>query len=96
MATLGISQVSFTGARFDDSGDVHECYIVSSTGNYLVTWNLKRVLDNADHRYEIKRMNDRIVDNDFKYSKYPTDEKQLVVTLPNDIQVQRTRKITRL
>jgi len=84
-----IKEVNFTPARFNDLEKDHEKYIVCSTGNFLVTWTLKHVIKGDIYQYEIKYMEDKIVSNEFRYGR----EDSLLVTLPNEIRVQKTKKL---
>jgi hypothetical protein len=48
-----IKDVSFTPAKFDDSKDGNEKYIVSSTGSFLITWSLRNIVKDHKNKYEV-------------------------------------------
>ncbi|ORX86733.1 VID27-domain-containing protein [Anaeromyces robustus] len=73
-------EVSFTPARFD-IGEGLERSIITSTGPYMITWNLRRLKLNHDDSYRIRRCNDTIVSENFRYN----ENKNIVFTSPNNV-----------
>ncbi|KAI8853235.1 VID27 cytoplasmic protein-domain-containing protein [Chytridium lagenaria] len=73
--------VSFTPARFN-CGDEEERSIVTSTGPYVITWNFRRVKQGKLDDYTIKKYNETVVADNFKYGQ----DKAIIVALPGDVQ----------
>ncbi|KAL6121765.1 hypothetical protein NUSPORA_01270 [Nucleospora cyclopteri] len=70
------SHVNFTPAKFDQS----DHFIVSSTGRYLIKWNVSDVLNGDVYNYSIKTLYDQVVDENFVING-----DDIIVALPNDI-----------
>ncbi|OMJ21982.1 Vacuolar import and degradation protein 27 [Smittium culicis] len=81
--------VKFTPARFNTSSGTDgtgsergERTIVSSTGSFVLTWNLRKVLATGrGDSYHIKQHSDNIIANNFTFGV----DKNIVVTMPNDV-----------
>ncbi|KAI2603361.1 VID27-domain-containing protein [Hypoxylon fragiforme] len=71
--------VSFTPARFNTSKTNEESSIITATGPYIIDWNLDKVLRGSKAPYIIKRYEDNVKADDFKFG---TDQ-NVIVTLPN-------------
>lgn len=82
---LGIREVNFRKAHFETGVGVQEQWIVSATGNLIVTWNLKTVRRGKLFDYKLKLAADSVVANQFRYDH--ADE--VVVTLPDDVLTAR-------
>eukprot|EP00834_Sanchytrium_tribonematis_P000465 NODE_8_length_66115_cov_0.981823.p50 type:complete len:140 gc:universal NODE_8_length_66115_cov_0.981823:58894-59313(+) len=81
---LGLQKVNFTPARFDTINGKEEKYIVSSTGNYLIAWSLKKAkLGRND--YQIKKYSETIVGEQFHKPG------QVVVALSNQLVLANKR-----
>ncbi|KAJ1750097.1 Vacuolar import and degradation protein 27 [Coemansia sp. RSA 1821] len=77
--------ISFTPAKFNQApdGNSAEKTIVTSTGPFVVTWNLRRVLGTGrGDAYHIKQYQDVVVADNFRFGQ----DRSIVVTLPNDVQ----------
>ncbi|KAF9193546.1 hypothetical protein BGZ51_009541 [Haplosporangium sp. Z 767] len=72
--------VSFTPARFNTGVNELEKAIVTSTGPYVITWNLRRVCL-GHYEYQIKKYADNVVADNFKYGQ----DRSIFVTLPDDV-----------
>ncbi len=79
-----MGEINFTAAHFN-TGSSLERSIVTSTGPFIVTWNLRAIKLGKLDSYRIKRFRDNIVANDFAYN----DDGRIVVTLPNNVGVAR-------
>ena len=88
VASMGCP-VAFTTARFH-TGEGGERTIVTSTGPYVVTWNLRRVKSGQLYDYQIKRYPDKIVADNFKYGQ----DKSIIVTLPHDVTMISKKSLT--
>lgn len=71
--------VSFTPARFNTSKTNEETSIITATGPYIIDWNLDKVIRGSKSPYIIKRYEDNVKADDFKFG---TDQ-NVIVTLPN-------------
>mmetsp|Transcript_1909 Transcript_1909/g.5753 ORF Transcript_1909/g.5753 Transcript_1909/m.5753 type:complete len:510 (-) Transcript_1909:840-2369(-) len=82
-----MKEVCFTPARFD-VGRSMEKSIVTSTGPFIVTWNFRHVKQGRPDSYQIKRYKDNVVADTFTFD----DDERIVVTLPDDVTVNRVRR----
>jgi hypothetical protein len=69
--------LSFTPARFS-TGGAEERSIITSSGPFVITWSLRRVQQGKLHDYAIKRYEDSVVADSFRYGQ----EQSIVVALP--------------
>ena len=76
--------INFTPAKFN-TGQSQERSIVTSTGPYVITWNFRKVKQNKLNEYQIKKYNDTIVADQFRFR----DDQSIVVTLPNDVSLAK-------
>ncbi|KAJ2079837.1 Vacuolar import and degradation protein 27 [Coemansia sp. RSA 988] len=86
--------ISFTPAKFNQSpdGNSSEKTIVTSTGPFVITWNLRRVLGTGrGDAYHIKQYPDIVVADNFRFGQ----DKSIVVTLPNDVQSVRRSQLAK-
>ncbi|KAJ1914140.1 Vacuolar import and degradation protein 27 [Mycoemilia scoparia] len=82
------SDLTFTPARFNtaphDSDHAHrgERLIVTSSGQFVITWNLNKVLKTGrGDIYSIRKYPDNVVADNFKFGQ----DRSIIVTLPNDV-----------
>lgn len=87
--------VAFTPAKFNTGMDgTEETSIISATGPYIVEWNLKRILRGTKAPYKIKRYEEEVKADDFKFGS----DKNVIVALPNEVNMvakQSFKKPTR-
>ncbi|KAI4142130.1 MAG: hypothetical protein LQ341_003300 [Variospora aurantia] len=86
--------LSFTPARFNAGVDDKETSIITATGPFIVTWNMKKVLAGRKDPYTIKRYEEEVKADDFKYGS----DKNVIVALPNEVNMvakQSFKKPTR-
>lgn len=86
--------ISFTPAKFNQSpdGNASEKTIVTSTGPFVVTWNLRRALGaGRGDAYHIKQYADVVVADNFRFGQ----DRSIVVTLPNDVQSVKRSQLAR-
>ena len=74
------SAPSFTPARFS-TGQSEERAIITSSGPYVITWNLRRVKQGHLYDYQIKKYEDVVVADNFRYGQ----DRSIVVTLPENV-----------
>ncbi|KAJ2725800.1 Vacuolar import and degradation protein 27 [Coemansia sp. Benny D115] len=87
-------EICFTPAKFNQSpeGKQSESTIVTSTGPFVVTWNLKRVLGGGrGEAYSIKQYPELVVADNFQFGQ----DRSIVVTLPNDVQTVTKSQLAR-
>ncbi|RPD67184.1 VID27 cytoplasmic protein [Lentinus tigrinus ALCF2SS1-7] len=80
VAYMGHS-VSFTPARFNMGEGQEENAIVTSTGEFVVAWDFAKVKKGQLDKYEIKKYNENVVQDSFKFG----DDKEIIVALQNDV-----------
>lgn len=73
--------LSFTPARFNTGVDNKETSIITATGPFIVTWNMKKVLARHKDPYTLKRYEEEVKADDFKYGS----DKNVIVALPNEV-----------
>ncbi|KAH8919903.1 VID27-domain-containing protein [Atractiella rhizophila] len=77
---MGGDSVSFTPAKFNTGKDLKESSIVTSTGPFVLTWNVRRVI-NGHTEYRISKFNDNVVAENFRFG----GDKEIIVTLPSQV-----------
>ncbi|KAJ2556911.1 Vacuolar import and degradation protein 27 [Coemansia sp. RSA 1933] len=86
--------IAFTPAKFNQSpeGNNSEKTIVTSSGPFVITWNLKRALGKGrSDAYHIKQYPDMVVADNFRFGQ----DRSIVVTLPNDVQSVRRSQLAK-
>ena len=83
--------LSFTPAHFNTGKDVNEKSIVTATGPFIVTWDLKKVLRGAKDPYSIKRYAAEVKADNFKYG----GDKNVIVALPNEVNMVDKKALKR-
>ena len=73
--------ITFTPAKFNAGEGVTETSIITSTGPFLVTWSLKKVLTGNKDPYNIKRYGDTVIADNFEFGS----DKNVILTLPNEV-----------
>ena len=84
----------FTPAHFNAGENDKETSIITATGPFIITWNMKRVLAGRKDPYTIKRYAEEVKADDFKYGS----DKNVIVALPNEVNMvakQSFKKPTR-
>ena len=73
--------INFTRAHFNTGPNVEETSIITSTGPFLVTWTLKKVLKGERDSYHIKRYAAEVMADNFEYGS----DKNVILALPNEV-----------
>ncbi|PWW80561.1 VID27-domain-containing protein [Tuber magnatum] len=73
--------LSFTIAKFNTGLDADETAIITSTGPFMVTWNLKRVIAGKKDPYTLKRYAEEVKADNFRFGS----DKNVIVALPNEV-----------
>lgn len=74
-------EISFTPAKFNTGMGVEEKTIVTSTGPYVISWELSAVVKGEIGKYKIRQYTDEVKANNFKFG---TDQ-NVIVALPHDV-----------
>jgi len=73
--------LSFTPAKFNTGVDAAETAIITSTGPFMVTWNLRRTVAGKKDPYQIKRYSEEVKADNFRFGS----DKDVIVALPNEV-----------
>jgi hypothetical protein len=73
--------LTFTRAHFNTGPDIQETSIITSTGPFLVTWSLKKVLAGQKDPYQIKRYAAEVMADNFEFGS----DKNVILALPNEV-----------
>jgi hypothetical protein len=73
--------LAFTPARFNTGVDSDETSIITATGPFIITWNLKKVLAGRKDPYTIKRYGENVMADNFRFGS----DKNVIVALPNEV-----------
>jgi VID27 C-terminal WD40-like domain len=83
--------VSFTPAKFNTGPDVAETTIVTSTGPFVITWSMKKILKGQKDPYSIKRYADEVKADNFRFNS----DKGIIVALPNEVDMVMKKALQR-
>lgn len=86
--------LNFTAAKFNTGLDADETAIITSTGPFMVTWNLRRTVAGKKDPYSIKRYQEEVKADNFRFGS----DKNVIVALPNEVNMvgrQTFKKPTR-
>ena len=75
------SPISFTPAKFNTGIDQNETSIVTSTGPFVITWTMKKVLAGNKDPYAIKRYEAEVKADNFEFGT----DKNVILALPNEV-----------
>lgn len=82
------AEVSFTPAHFNTGSD-HETSIVTSTGNYVVSWSFEAVKKGNPFAYVLKRYGGTVVRDDYTYGS----DQSIVVAFEDDVQLAKRAQL---
>ncbi|TCD69662.1 hypothetical protein EIP91_006679 [Steccherinum ochraceum] len=83
--------VAFTPARFNMGENQDENAIVTSTGQFVVAWDFSKVKKGQLDKYEIKKYEDQVVQDNFKFG----DDKNIIVALQNNVLAVNKKNLRR-
>ena len=86
VAKYNLKEVRFTNARFNT--EAPETSIITSTGEFLVTWSFSKVKKGILSDYKLKAMRKSVCDNHFRFGS----DRAIVVTLPEALKLQKRKK----
>ncbi|KAK7061778.1 VID27 cytoplasmic protein-domain-containing protein [Favolaschia claudopus] len=84
------SEISFSPARFNQSETDAENAIVTSTGQYVIAWDFNKVKKGLLDKYEIKKYEDLVVQDNFRFG----DDKEIIVALANNVVAVNKKQLT--
>ncbi|KII95143.1 hypothetical protein PLICRDRAFT_169822 [Plicaturopsis crispa FD-325 SS-3] len=73
--------INFTPARFNQGEGQTENAIITSTGQFVIAWDFAKVKRGQLDKYEIKKYEDMVVQDNFKFG----DDKEIIVALQNNV-----------
>lgn len=85
------NSVAFSPARFNMGEGQEENAIVTSTGQYVVAWDFAKVKKGLLDKYEIKKYEDFVVQDNFKFG----DDKEIIVALENNVLAVNKKNLKR-
>ena len=83
--------IKFTTAKFNTGPSIEETSIITSTGPFIITWNLKKVLKGQKDPYNIKRYSEEVKADNFRFGT----DKNIVVALPNEVDMVMKKALKR-
>ena len=89
IAKYKIKSIDLKPAKFNNfNANGEESSIVTSTGNYLITWNFMKVKKGILNQYQIKQLDSTPIDNQFQFDR----EEKILVTDHKVVGVQTRSK----
>ena len=88
IAKYGLNSANYTAAKFNKNKN-GENNIITSLGEYIIIWNYNDLRKGKISSYKIKKVNDLVIDNDFKLGK----GNKIVIAMPTKIRIQNQKKI---
>jgi len=85
------NRISFTPARFNQGEGQEENAIVTSSGQYVIAWDFAKVKKGRLDQYEIKKYEDQVVQDNFKFG----DDKEIIVALNNNVLALNKKNLKR-
>ena len=85
------ARLAFTPAHFNTGEGKEETTIITSTGPFVITWSLKKVLQGRKDPYSIKRYSEEVKADNFRFGS----DKNIVVALPNEVDMVARRALQR-
>ncbi|CAE6538479.1 unnamed protein product [Rhizoctonia solani] len=83
--------VSFTPARFNSGPESEEQFIVTSTGNFVIAWDFRKVKKGRLDRYDIKQYEQQVMADDFRMG----DNKDIVVALSDNVHLTKKQALVK-
>ncbi|KAG6902236.1 hypothetical protein C0995_002868 [Termitomyces sp. Mi166 len=87
-----MGSISFTPAKFNQGPGKEENAIVTSSGQFIIAWDFKKVKKGYLDRYEIKKYEDHVVQDNFKFG----DDKEIIVALDNNVLAVNKKNLKKL
>lgn len=77
---MGVKSLNFTKAYFNTSLNKQETHIITSTGNFLIMFNMKNIVKNKEPKYTVKKFGTEITNNEFKF-----DSNDIILTSKDSV-----------
>ena len=89
MITYAKKPIKYTRAYFNAGVGQREENIITSTGPFAITWSLNKIIQhgNGNNAYYIRRYDNDIVDDNFKFGS----RKRVIVALKDDISLSKLK-----
>ncbi len=87
LAKMGVTELCFQNAKFDDKKTKKQSYIVTSVGQWLITWRLVDVILGKTKKYQIKLLGKNIIAQQFKF-----DQDRIIVAHKNELGLHQSKK----
>ncbi|KAI5292061.1 hypothetical protein KEM52_006647 [Ascosphaera acerosa] len=84
--------ISFTPARFNTGVDAAETSIITATGPFVVTWDMRKILAGRKDAYTIKRYAEEVKADNFRFGS----DKNAIVALPNEVNMVAKKQLKRV
>ncbi|KAK6202557.1 VID27 cytoplasmic protein-domain-containing protein [Scheffersomyces amazonensis] len=81
--------LSFTQARFNAGLNSKETSIVTSSGPYVISWSLRKVLSGAEEPYTIKKYKQTIIADNFKFGS----NSDVIIALQDDVAMTNRQRL---
>ena len=88
VAKYGLNNANYTAAKFNKNKS-GENNIITSLGEYIIIWNYNDIRKGKISSYKIRKVNDLVIDNDFKFGK----GNKIVIAMPTKIRIQNQKNI---
>ncbi|KAG9040208.1 hypothetical protein FRB95_000137 [Tulasnella sp. JGI-2019a] len=83
------SEPSFTTARFNTGPGLDETTIITSSGQYIVAWDFLKVKKGILDKYEIRKYQDPVVQDDFRFA----NDEDIVVALKQNVLMANKKEL---
>jgi hypothetical protein len=83
--------LSFTPAKFNTGENQKETSIITSTGPFVVTWSMKKVLANHKDPYYIRRYSDEVISDNFEFGS----DQNVILAMPNEVDMVKRKTFKR-
>lgn len=84
--------ISFTVAHFNTDRRNKETTIISSGGPFVITWSLKKVINNDPEPYMIKMYSSNVIADNFSFAS----DKNAIVTMADDVSLLKKKNLKKL
>ena len=88
VSKYGLNDSYYTSAKFNLNKN-WENNIITSLGDYIIIWNFNDIKKGKINNYKIKKINDFIIDNCFKFG----NKNKIIITMPTKIRIQNQKKV---
>lgn len=85
------SPLSFTPAKFNAGLNQTETSIITSTGPFVVTWSMKKVLAGNKDPYYIRRYSDEVISDSFEFGS----DQNVILAMPNEVDMVKRKTFKR-